>query len=380
MSDSPRLYAADEWRSIRWPAGCEYEQQYLQPLLARGVTPFVSNVETSFFLLYAGGEVFPVTVNRQEYANSYVCSPYVSAVSYPLEELVKINSKATRGALRTLILSVAPLLRWANIDRVVSVNNWLLSTNLYSCWDGSNIREVTAFLTNRFPGHAILFRSLNRITNPTLCDRFIEAGYLLAPSRQVYLINGAQSEYLRRPNTRWDQRLLQATDYKVVDHDGLRAADDDRIRDLYNFLYLQKYSQHNPHFSSELVGLWREKRLLTMFGLRSAAGKLDGVVGCFSRGGVLTAPLVGYDTNLPQRSGLYRMLMAIVLRKAAEDGMMLNLSSGAAQFKRLRGGKACMEYTAVAYRHLPFRSRQTWRALAALMKSCGERTLRTYQL
>ncbi|MGR5415062.1 hypothetical protein ACPV52_20615, partial [Vibrio astriarenae] len=82
-------------------------------------------------------------------------------------------------------------------------------------------------------------------------------------------------------------------------------------------------------------------------GFRDADGVLRAVVGVFGQGPLLTAPLVGYDTTWPQSAGLYRLLMAHVLRTTMARDAELNLSAGAAHFKRLRGGVPAIEMSAV---------------------------------
>jgi Acetyltransferase (GNAT) domain len=143
---------------------------------------------------------------------------------------------------------------------------------------------------------------------------------------------------------------------------------------------LKKYSYYNPRFTEAAIRLWREQRLLEMFGLRSPEGRLDGVVGCFGRDRVLSAPLVGYDTSLPQKLGLYRMLIALVLRQAARQALTLNLSAGASGFKRLRGGVAHLEYTALFCAHLPPHRRAMWRTLTWLLTEVGARVLQNFEL
>ncbi|WP_374016341.1 hypothetical protein ABU162_18735 [Paenibacillus thiaminolyticus] len=73
----------------------------------------------------------------------------------------------------------------------------------------------------------------------------------------------------------------------------------------------------------------------------------------FCRDGVMTTMLFGYDTALPQELGLYRMLSAALLELARENGDLLHESSGAAQFKRNRGARADIGYSAVFCDHLP---------------------------
>lgn len=345
------------------------------------VEPLVTNIVTDGLLLRVGQHVLPVTVNNRELGNSWVCSPYNAAVTYPLEELRHIESVTGRTALAGMVRALGPLLRAGRGNRVVCVNNWLLSTNLYPDLVDADLQQATAAVLDRFPDHAILFRSLNAATNESLMANLRDTGYVLAPSRQVYLFDGRQPSYLEHANSRRDLKLLAGTlEFRAVEHDEFQSSDFARVRELYDLLYLHKYSFHNPQFTERLLRIWHESGMMRFFGLRNESGRLDAVVGMFSLNGVLTAPVVGYETSLPQELGLYRMLMARVLRDAAADGQLLNLSAGAASFKRLRGGQAELEYSAVYCRHLPPRQRVAWQTLALLLNRVGGPVLQRYRL
>ncbi len=80
----------------------------------------------------------------------------------------------------------------------------------------------------------------------------------------------------------------------------------------------------------------------------------------------MTTPLFGYDTALPQKLGLYRMLTAICIQEASAQKLQLNHSSGAAHFKRVRGMLPDSEYTALFDDHLPAHRRLIWRLLECL--------------
>src|SRR5690606_2745923 len=118
-----------------------------------------------------------------------------------------------------LIAGVERLLSNAKIERIVQINNWLLSTNLYPAdWQGEGLEELTQLLRERFPGHAFGFRSLNPASNAVLLERLQALGYLALPSRQVYLFDGrsgADSAYLRHHNCRLDATLLRRSGYRV---------------------------------------------------------------------------------------------------------------------------------------------------------------------
>ena len=124
----------------------------------------------------------------------------------------------------------------------------------------------------------------------------------------------------------------------------------------------------------------QENGILRCYGLRNSIGSLDGVIGFFQRGEVMTAPIVGYDTTLPQALGLYRRLTAIALRRARSERLLFNMSAGAGSFKRHRGGTAAFEYTMVYNRHLPFSSRLACTTVRALLHIVGKPLLKSFAL
>lgn len=356
------------------------DEQWIEMLLAFPPKDLIRNIQTRWALLRVGDVTLPTTINETDYENSYVCSTYSGCVLYPQSEVEKIDNALVQASVLALVKGMGPPLRAARINRVVCVNNWLLSTNLYSPFDLELVPDLTKLLTSRFPKHSITFRSLNRVSNGPLLERLRAEGYLLAPSRQVYFFDGESGEFFSKKNNVWDQKLLKTTEYTIVPHEELSSRDADRIEELYRLLYVDKYSPHNPQFTALMLDECRRCRLLTMWGLRDANGRLDGIVGTFDRDGVMTAPVVGYDTALPQELGLYRILMAIVLREASNRKLRLNLSSGASDFKRIRGGVPCIEYTAVYCRHLSLPCRLAWLTLAGLTRYVGEPILRKYKL
>jgi len=107
---------------------------------------------------------------------------------------------------------------------------------------------------------------------------------------------------------------------------------------------------------------------------------VEGLRSNVALGGTVTAPIVGYDTHLPQRLGLYRLLMATVYDRAADLGCRINLSAGAAGFKRLRGGLGVIEFSAVYSRHLPQPQRRALDLLAGVTRHIGEPLMRRFEL
>jgi hypothetical protein len=276
------------------------------------------------------------------------------------------------------------LLSAARIDRLVQVNNWLLSTNIYpSDWDGDDLKAMTALLVERWPDHAIGFRSLNGFSNPVVLERLRSLGYLALPSRQVYIFDGRlgpDAPFRMRHNVAIDTRLLRRGAYRIVREETTSDADLERLEQLYNLLYLEKYCRLNPQFTAAWLRCGQRDGWLELLTLRNAEGRIDGVVGWFGAGGIISAPIVGYDTGVPAKEGLYRMLTALCIEEAARRRWVLNFSSGAAHFKRLRGGAPEIEYSMVYVRHLPAGRRAAWRALQIASTAVAAPLLKAFRL
>ncbi|WP_415753987.1 GNAT family N-acetyltransferase [Pseudomonas leptonychotis] len=346
----------------------------------------IGNLQTQLLLLDLGRWQMPVSINQggERPNNCYVVSPLTAYSGYARDELQRLQRPWLARMLRPMVDGVEKLLSGARIERIAQVNNWLLSTNLYPTdWRGEELGELTALLRTRFPAHAFGFRSLNATSNGELLVRLRALGYLAVPSRQVYLFDGrdgANSAYLRHHNCRLDATLLRRSGYRVERGEALSVADFARLEHLYNLLYLNKYSPLNPHYSAAWLRQGQADGWLELCVLRSTYGRIDGVVGWFASDTVLSAPIVGYDTALAQRIGLYRQLTRLCLEEAANRRMLLNFSSGAAHFKRLRGGQPEIEYSMVQIAHLPLRQRLVWRLLAVLLRGIGVPLMRIFKL
>jgi hypothetical protein len=341
---------------------------------------FGDNLRTKVDLLQAGGYLLPVTVNDDEADNAWVCSPLTTYRDYAREELERHIHPMIGAPLGCVCRAYGRVLERAAIDRAVALNNWLLSTNIYPPLDRPQLEDLVGQARRRWPRHALWFRSLNDRQNRDWIAALAALDFRLVPSRQVYLFDDLRAKAARHANLKRDLQLLRRTPLARTDGGDFTLADYRRIEALYGMLYLDKYSRLNPRYTACFMARWHAAGLLQFHGFRDAAGTLQAVVGTFAQDGVITAPVVGYDTALPQSLGLYRLLMASVFDQAMASGATVNLSAGAAHFKRLRGGIPAIEYSAVLVSHMPAQTRRAVAALSALTTRIGIPLMQRFKL
>lgn len=254
-------------------------------------------------------------------------------------------------------------------DRMVFVNHPMLSTSLWRGWDGEGLAEGLAVLTARFPDRAIAFRSLNRWSDAALVDRLAEAGARLLPSRVIWTVDDVASEWLKKRDARRDLRLIERGGFSVETPAAMSDADWARVRSLYRGLYLDRHSAFNPDYSEAFLRAGLAAGFLTFHLLRGPGGAIAACVACARSGGILTSPILGYDLARPQDEGLYRMAMILPALEARADGLRVNHSAGAGEFKRLRGARPQLEYLALYDAHLPPGRRLGYAGLEAALKS-----------
>lgn len=381
MSNSASIVFYDESniQNLSWPEtayGHDAKTYLLPLLLAPSIQLYVHNVRTRLLVATVDGIPIPLTINEMEYDNSYVCSPYTHFVTYAREELALLHNRPAEAILGSFLSGIGLLLRKAHFNQVVQVNNWLLSTNVLPAISPAGLEALMTELQRRYPEHAIVCRSLNDVTSGTFLETVRKYGCKLIPSRQIYLLQAASKPAGLSINAkaRWlvkrDRGLIDKHGYTVAGPQDMRLADAPRIKELYDMLYIHKYSACNPQFTELFIQTAIQSGTLELHGLRKD-GRLDAILGFFVRGGIMTAPLFGYDTKLPQQTGLYRMLSAVLIGIADERGLLLHESSGVGQFKRNRGAVAELEVMAVYDKHLPLGTRMCWSMLEKLLYRIG---------
>jgi hypothetical protein len=352
------------------------------PLMEAPLADRIRNGRADLYVMGIDDIFLPIAVTDFNLGNSYVCSIYNHYISYSLAELTTLQNPGLEAMMAVLIRGTGLLFQAGQVDRAVYVNNWLLSTNLYGSLTTDQVRRISAFLVDRFPDRAILWRSLNAARGEHQLDRYRENHYRLLGSRQIYWFDPVQFDQLR-PSQRWhirrDLRLLEKYPYEVICDREALLADGARLIELYNLLYIEKYFDYNPQLTSQFLANTLRNPQFQFIALQ-LDGTIEGVVGFYVIDGVMTAPIFGYNTALSTKLGLYRLLSALLAQESLQRQLQLNESSGAADFKQHRGAVAQIEYTAVYDRHLPWHRQQAWGILQSIVDRVAIPLIRKYQL
>ncbi|VTT42110.1 hypothetical protein [Streptococcus porcinus] len=339
----------------------------------------------------------PCSVNHQAQDNAWTVSLKSMIVGAGYDELPKLKG-ISKVVTKLLIKVLEHFIDCFKMDDIIGLDNACLTTSLMS-------KEMLALdpealftkASQAYPNSTLMIRSLNKAHHGSFLEKLEQetTAHLLV-NRQIYLIDQPELALKKRDSKR-DLKLLEDGRYKFIklktDSYAYAEADKDISRNpksepdslfestsitkcqthfsdfqsvisLYNQLYLEKYSDSNVQFTPLFIQELVREGAMTVFLMENQAGQACGCVGLIEEEGILTAPLLGYRTELAQSEGLYRRLSIFITQYCMEKGFKQNLSAGAPDFKKNRGAKPTLEYTAVYVDHLPWYRRVAWQLLA----------------
>lgn len=342
-------------------------QAMLETMIARGAQEMIANVSTRLSSLVVAGQAMPVTRDDGSLGGSYVCSPHSAYVLYARAELAMVRAGLLAWPAHTAIAGLDVLLRHARINKIVHLGNWLLSTNLHDGWDGEGLRIARETLAEAHPTHLIGIRSVDDWSSPGLRKALVADGWVLVPSRQIWVLDDLAREWLPCHNHSNDRRLVARSPLHIGDLSCPEEADTRRIAELYAMLYIGRYSALNPILTKAFIKTSAQTGMITYRVARDPDGVIQAVAGMWKRGSTMTPPVVGYNTGRPREDGLYRIASWMFMQRALEAGWRLHASAGASHFKRLRGARGVIEWNAYYTRHLPKRRHAAVAVLAELV-------------
>lgn len=329
----------------------------------------IANWHADVQALVINDATLPVAVGCVKAGQTYLASPQHGFIDYARDECDQLSDASAQRWAKVGLSIVEPWFRALHLDESVSINAWGVSTHLYPGWSENTLTELKDRLVVEHPKRALWLRTLHEGYDAPLIEVAQKQGWQLWPSRVVYGFDWKiSSQWMKQRNNQIDQKLLQKTTLTSLFPKDFNAYHAPEMAQLYQQLYVDKHSRWNAHYTPAYFQHAIEHQWLSFYGFADEQGRLIAFIGVFAQDGVMTTPMLGYDTSLPTELALYRLLMARVLRQSIEQQHYLNLGAGSANFKRMRGGVAHMEWHAFYAHHLPKRQSVAMKITAKLMK------------
>ena len=108
--------------------------------------------------------------------------------------------------------------------------------------------------------------------------------------------------------------------------------------------------------------------------------QIHACLGYYYRNGILTTPIIGYDFDLPQKVGLYRLISLQITQEGIKNDLIVHCSSGASTFKKVRGAEASLEYNLVYTKHLSRLRKLPWQTLKGMTKYIASPIIKKFEL
>ncbi len=329
---------------------------YIYEIKKRGTSFFISNVNCEVEILEINEKYFPIVIANDNYNDCLYVSLISHYIKYIIEEFEKY--KIPFGFIFKIF---EILLKLNKINKVVYVNQMFLSTNFYPDITFEQIKEMVVYLNKIYPDYAIVFKNVNKHYDLELFENLKKNGFFEIIGRQIYILDKKmklKNKY--RQKQKKDFSFYEKSHYKIQE-----PKDDNdykRIEELYTQLYIKKYSEYNPKYNSEFFRLVKDNNLFNLKVFKYG-NKIDATYLIYSVGNIITAPAVGYNMELPQEIGLYRMIISNLLRECKLSYECFNMSAGVGKYKIQRGAKPVVEYILIYDKHLNYIRRIIYKLL-----------------
>lgn len=325
--------------------------EYFKPLIENGINFYIKNIKAEAKILKVDNVLLPLIIADKNYDDSLYTSFYSSYIGYILKDLISASIFA--NFFKSLLELMGSILKKAEINKVIYVNHWLLSTNLYPKLTKEQVELITNFLKKEYHKHAIVFKNITPKLLPELFDNLKTQSYRMVVSRQVFILDREARKAInkkQRAKIKKDKMLIKNTDYYFSE--SVNENDFERLANIYHQLYIGKYSIYNPYYTSEFFELLKDNTLFNLQVLRTEDA-IDGMLLIFLIDNQSTCPAMGYQLDKMPESALYRMLVAKLTADSEENNLDFHMSAGVGDFKKQRGARAETEYSAIYFEHLP---------------------------
>ena len=340
-------------------------ESYWKKAVVNGIEYLIKGASQAAGVLAIGNQLLPLVINdgNQTKNQSYVVSNLSQYFDYSREEILKGEKygKSEKAAAKWLFPIARSAAKFMGFEKVVYVNNWLFSGNLYPEIDTSLLAKAIEKIKLHYPDYAIVFRSIDESGTPNLFEGLKHNGCQSLSARLLYYLDFEETNIKKKRPLQQDiKRWQKQVDFTEKSIEKLDSQTLERVKELYTKLYLDKHSAYNPNYTNEMVDGLFKSGLLNFSGIYLEE-ELSAIQLIWKRNEVVTTPFIGYDQDLPREQSPYRHMNVVLTQFAQENDCLLNMSSGADAFKKQRGGEPVFEYNMVYYAHLSGFRKLIWK-------------------
>lgn len=323
---------------------------YVSAIIKNGANRYVENIpETvTYNLAVYDGWALPFAVCDHE-IKALMASPKACYFLYPVLLEGSDYGRKRAPIAKTILKLLTPFIRF---KKVVLLNNWFVTNNPTPTVPPIALEEIRKALTNLHPKHMFFIKSIPVADPTSLVPSLRNQGYSLLNWRYCHYWrpSGPQKSKRTKP-FKIDQKLLDKTELDTSYITTMSEEDSKACETLFQELYIEKYTNMNMKMTAQWFLLACNSGMFDYFIIRDGehmkafAMTYDDALG-------LNGGYIGYDQKDGQALGLYRIAFASTLRKGRQEDKLVNLSTGVAHFKTLRGTKPSGEFEAIYTAHL----------------------------
>lgn len=351
----------------------KFVKNYFLGMEKYGTQFFIKNINVDIRFIEIDNYLIPLSFwNNNE--NCYTTS-FLSAFIYWKYELKNISNLFTRKLFWIVLDLLLYFWKKLNIDNIVYVNNFFLSTNLYPEWDNGIVNKINIFIKMNYNNKIIFYRSLNYVKNKDIINTLEDNNFRKICSRQIFIFKKNKiEEYKKLKIVKNDFRIIRK--YWLT-FERVELNDDSHVLELYNMLYLKKYTNLNPQFTLDFIKTTIKFKLFNLFKL-TENNKIIWVIWYFIINNQATTPIFWYDILKDKKYNLYSQISNLLTFKSLNDVDILNSSSWAWKFKFSRGWEIKLEYNLIFVpKHIWLLKRKYFKILFYLSDKIIEKQLKT---
>lgn len=329
---------------------------------------YIENSKHEVILASIANKIIPLVINNGNSSTCYLTSPYTNYISYAKDFICSLRNLRLKFFLFVFLKIITGIIRKKNLDKVIYINHWLIATGPQLELCKEEIESLLFVLKRKFKDYTFVFKGVRQAD----VKKYAAVDLIPIFNRQIYLWDPKNNESLRIRNFRNDRKLLnkKLILFEVTTNAQLQTVE--HLHELYNKLYVDKYSTHNCFYSLKWFVQLLNNKAMTVY-----SAKLDNHIvffaACFIYKNELIASVIGHDSNISEQYKIYRQWTSYLMLLAEKNNKVLNLSSGSGKFKLNRGCKRESEYELIYFKHLPLHRKISWWLISLIYNTIGKK-------